>query len=85
MSDTPDNLVLDFLREQFLRVNTKIDRMAEDMVEVKQRLTTLEIQIGNLAATEQSHYAQTMLRLDRHEARLDRIERRLDLTEAPPA
>jgi hypothetical protein len=31
MSDTPDNLVLDFLREQFLRVNTKIDSMAEDI------------------------------------------------------
>lgn len=58
-------------------------RMTDDMAEVKQRLTTLEIQLGGFIATEQSHYGQTMLRLDRFDARLDRIERRLDLTEAP--
>ena len=51
-------------------------RLTGDMLEIKQRLTTLEIQVGNQTATEQSHYAQIMHRLDRHEARLDRIERR---------
>lgn len=78
MSDEPDNVVLILLR----RIDAKVDEMRADLAEVKQRLTTLEIQVGNLVATEQSHYAQVMLRMDRHEMRLDRIERRLDLTEA---
>jgi phage shock protein A len=75
--------VLDFLREQFARVHQKLDRLTADVGEIRQRLTTLEIQIGGLAATEQSHYAQTMLRLDRFGERLDRIEKRLDLADEP--
>ena len=73
--------VLDYLREQFARTNDKIDALRADMAEVKQRLTTLEIQSGNFMASEQSHYGATMQRLDRLESRLDRIERRLDLVE----
>jgi hypothetical protein len=80
MSDQPDNLVLIYLR----RIDAKVDELRADLLEVKQRLTTLEIQVGNLVATEQSHYAQLMLRMDRHDARLDRIERRFELTEAAP-
>ncbi len=57
--------VLDYLRAQFDRVNVKLDRLSADVGEVRQRLTTLEIQVGGLVATEQSHYGQTMLRLDR--------------------
>lgn len=79
MSDGPDNLKLVYLR----RIDAKVDALRDDMTEVKQRLTTLEMQVGNLVATEQGHYAQVMLRLDRHEKRLDRIERRLDLVETP--
>jgi division protein CdvB (Snf7/Vps24/ESCRT-III family) len=82
MSDDPNKNVMDYLRAQFDRTNAKIDGMREDLAEVKQRLTALEIQVGNQVATEQSHYAQVMLRMDRHDARLDRIERRLDLVEA---
>jgi len=78
MSDDPDNIILVHLR----RFDTKLDRMAEDMADIRQRLTTVEIQIGQLVATEQSHYAQIMLRMDRHDARFGRIERRLDLTES---
>jgi hypothetical protein len=80
MSDQPDNLVLGLLRA----ILNDVAEIRADLLEVKQRLTTLEIQVGNLVATEQSHYAQLMLRMDRHEARLDRIERRFDLTEAAP-
>ena len=79
MSD-PTN-VLDYLREQFKRTQDKIDALRSDMVELKQRLTTLEIQSGNFMASEQSHYGTTMQRFDRLETRLDRIERRLDLAE----
>lgn len=85
MSDTGDRDVLDFLREQFGRVHAKLDRLGDDVRELKQRVTTLEIQVGSLVATESSHYAQTMLRMDRLETRLDRIERRLDLVETPAA
>jgi hypothetical protein len=77
--------VPDYLREQFDRVNLKLDRLSADVGEVRQRLTTLEIQVGGQAATEQSHYGQTMLRLDRFGERLDRIERRLDLADEPAA
>ncbi len=71
--------VLDYLREQFDRLDLKLDRLTADLGEIRQRLTTLEIQGGGFVATEQSHYGQTMLRLDRFGDRLDRIERRLDL------
>lgn len=77
--------VLDYLRAQFDRVNVKLDRLSADVGEVRQRLTTLEIQVGGLVATEQSHYGQTMLRLDKFGDRLDRIERRLDLANEPAA
>jgi chromosome segregation ATPase len=75
--------VLDYLREQFSRLDSRLDRLTADMGEIKQRLTTLEIQLGGSVATEQSHYGQTMLRLDRLDSRLERIERRFDLTGAP--
>jgi tetrahydromethanopterin S-methyltransferase subunit G len=77
MSDDPENLILVYLR----RIDTRVDNLRLDMAEVKQRLTALEIQVGNLAGNEASHYGQIMQRLDRQEARLERIERRLDLTE----
>ena len=76
--------VLDCLRAQFDRVHVRFDKLEADMGEVKQRLTAVEIQVGNLAGTEASHYGATMLRLDRVDQRLDRIERRLDLAEAAP-
>jgi len=79
MSDEPENLTLVFLR----RLDAKMDRVLEDMGDVKHRLTTLEIQVGQLVSTEASHYACTAMRLDRVEQRLDRIERRLDLVETP--
>ena len=78
MSDAPENLTLVFLR----RLDAKIDRLAEDIREVKQRLTGLEIGVGNLAATELSHYAMTAERVDRLSQRIERIETRLDLREA---
>jgi phage shock protein A len=75
--------VLDFLRVRFARTDEKLDRVSNDMLEVKQRITALEIQVGTLVATEQTHYGTIMQRFDRLETRIDRIERRLDLTDAP--
>jgi hypothetical protein len=75
MSDGPESLVLRYLRG----IDAKVDDLHADMSEVKQSLTTLEVQVANLSSTEVSHYAQVMQRLDCHGTRLDRIEHRLGL------
>ncbi len=75
MSDQPENLMLVYLR----RLDGKMDGLSADMRDVKHQLTTLEIQVGQLAATEASHYAGTALRLDRIEERLERLERHADI------
>jgi predicted nuclease with TOPRIM domain len=68
MTDEPDNLVLQYLR----RLDAKVDRVIDDMRDVKVRLTGVE---EGLAGVNR--------RIDRVESRLDRIERRLDLVELP--
>ncbi len=78
MSDQPDSLMLVVLR----RLDAKMDRVIDDVADLKRRTTSLESQLGHQVATEQSHYATTMTRLDRIDDRLDRIERRLELQEA---
>ncbi len=68
MADEPDNLVLIYLR----RLDAKMDRIIEDMSDVKLRLTAVEEAVVRL-----TH------RVDRLESRVDRIERRLDLVDMP--
>ncbi len=68
MSGEPDNIVLIYLR----RLDEKVDRLLDEMRDVKGRLTGVE---ENLAAVHR--------RIDRMDLRIDRIERRLDLTVAP--
>jgi hypothetical protein len=68
--------------EQLRHIRAALEGLRDDMREVKARMTTIEIAIGNLAATEAGHYALTAMRLDRTDVRLDRIEKRLELTEA---
>ena len=77
MSDEPQNLTLVYLR----RLDAKLDQVIETQRDHGRRLTSLEIAVGNAAATEMNHYANTSLRADRVDDRLDRIERRLDLKE----
>ena len=64
MAEEPDNLVLQLLR----RMDTKLDRVLEDVSDLKVRMTHVE---EGLAGVNR--------RLDRLEARVDRIEQRLDL------
>jgi archaellum component FlaC len=64
----PENFVLEYLR----RLDTKMDRVIDDLGDLKLRVTNVE---EGLAGVNR--------RLDRLESRLDRVERRLDLTEAP--
>lgn len=75
VSDQPDNLVLELLRA----IRGDIAGLRDDMADMRRRLTTLEIQVTNLASTEGSHYANTALRLDRLGDDVDRIKRRLDI------
>lgn len=67
MPDEPENLTLIYLR----RIDEKVDRLIDDVADVKARLTAVE---ENLAGVHR--------RIDRLEVRVERIERRLDLTEA---
>lgn len=75
----PDLGLLQSMVQRVLDVQTQ---HTEQLHEIKQRLTTVETQAGNLSATESVHYAQTMQRLDRHERQMERIERRLDIVDA---
>ncbi len=67
MADEPENLVLAML----LRIDAKIDRMADDLRDLKVRATATEEAIAGVNR-----------RLDRLEMRVERIEKRLDLVEA---
>jgi predicted nucleic acid-binding Zn-ribbon protein len=66
MSPATENLVLEHLRA----IRATVDRLSDDMQEVKGRLGILEQQ-----------YASISIRLDRMDERLLRIEKRLDLVE----
>jgi len=64
MSDVPENLVLRYLRG----LDTKVDRLVDDMRELKGRVGVLD-----------ERYASVSPRLDSIELRMERIERRLHL------
>jgi archaellum component FlaC len=68
VADEPDNLVLVMLR----KMDAKLDRLSEDMRDVKVRMTHVE---EGLAGVNR--------RLDRIEVRVDRIEARLELVDSP--
>jgi len=69
MAETPDNLVLEILR----RMDGKVDRVIEDLHDLKARMTGVETALAGVQR-----------RIDRVEDRLDRIERRLELADAHP-
>lgn len=77
MSDQPESLTLVYLR----RLDAKLDQVVDTLNDHGRRLTALEVAVSNLAATEASHYANTMLRIDGLGERITRVERRLDLRE----
>ncbi len=68
MPEQPDNIVLLYLR----RFDEKLDRVSEDVRELKVRMTSLEEAVVGINR-----------RIDRIEVRFDRIERRLDLADQP--
>jgi archaellum component FlaC len=84
MSDAPDNLILVMLR----RIDAKIDRVIDDVADLKLRMTSVERQIGEIRlelAGTRVDMSSMSARMDRMDARLERIERRLDLVDGLPA
>ena len=67
MADETANLTHEYLR----RMDAKLDRLIEDVQDVKVRLTSLE-----------ENYGATSRRLDRIERDVSNIKKRLDLVEA---
>ena len=74
MTDEPDNLIVRYLR----RIDEKVDRVVEDLREVKQRLSSIEVSVAHV----HGDFAGQSQRIDKLERRLDRIEQRLDLRDA---
>ena len=74
MASEPEDLMLVLLR----RIDAKLDRLTDDIHDIKPRLTSMERQLGEFQVT----IAGQAARLDRIENRLDRIERRLDIVSA---
>ena len=72
MTDSIENLILEHLRA----IRVKIDVIADDIGNIKMRLSAVESQVANLTAIFNS-------RLDTLEKRIERIERRLDLSSTP--
>lgn len=68
MADDPDNIVLVYLR----RFDEKLDRVIEDVRELKGRMTALEESVVGVQR-----------RMDRLDLRLDRVEKRLDFADLP--
>jgi predicted nucleic acid-binding Zn-ribbon protein len=73
MAEEPDSLVLRYLR----RIDEKLDRLIEDVQDLKLRVTALEEQ----SARSELSIAGVNRRIDRVEERLVRIEKRLDLVD----
>jgi len=71
MSDNYDLLLLEFVR----RLGAKVDALAGQLRDLRQRVTRAEQQRAASAAAEAVHRAVTMVQLERLKARLERIER----------
>lgn len=78
MTDSAENLIIEHLRH----IRGRVDRIVEDMGDLKQRMSSLEtamvsVKRGVAAGDETDARQQTSL--DRLLDRIERIERRLDL------
>lgn len=81
MSDDPDNIVLVYLR----RMDAKIDRVVEDIAEVKLRQNDLTRSVATLPreqAGDAEGVAHLQAQIDRMRDEMDRIKRRLDISDA---
>jgi uncharacterized protein (UPF0335 family) len=80
MTDELDSLVLEHLRH----IRNRVDQIAEDVTELKHRMTSLEGTMS-LVKREVAFGDETDARqqtaLDKLRARIERIERRLELSD----
>jgi hypothetical protein len=74
MSDHPDNILLIYMR----RLDQKLDRLIDDVSDLKLRVSGVEAEIGRLRVD----IAGVNSRLDRLEHRFDLLECRQDTVEA---
>ena len=83
MSDQEN--VINFIGEQFRRLNVRLDKFDLEMGDIKGRMVVVEETLASMSgrvATVEVSMAGVIKRMDRIEGRLERIERRLDLVEA---
>ena len=75
MAEEPDHIPLQYMR----RFDERQERMADDLKDIKFRLTQVEGHFGSV----ELGLAGVQRRIDRVEQRLDRIETRLDPVDSP--
>lgn len=80
MADEP----ADFAREYFRRLDQKLDRVIEVVMNTQERVTALELCMTTFKqglTLLNARIDQVHLRLDRLDKRVERIEKRLDLVQ----
>ena len=70
--------ILNFIGEQFRRLNVRFDNLENDVNDIKLRLTANEEHLASMMMS----IAGINSRIDKIDGRISRIERRLDLTDA---
>ena len=79
MTDNVDNLIVEHLRH----IRGRVDQIAEDMTDIKHRMTSLEAGMAlvkrEVAAGDDTD-ARHQVSLDRLVQRIERIEKRLELS-----
>ena len=78
MTDNFENLIIEHLKP----IRGRVDRIAEDMTDVKLRLSSLEsamVPVKREVTSGDETDARQQVSLDRLADRIERIERRLDL------
>ena len=78
MTENMENLIIEHLRH----IRARVDRNAEDMSDLKLRLSNVEsamVHVKREASSGDETDARQQVSLDRLADRIERIERRLDL------
>ena len=78
MTDNVENLIIEHLKP----IRGRVDRIAEDMTDVKLRLSSLEsamVHVKREVTSGDETDARQQVSLNRLADRIERIERRLDL------
>jgi uncharacterized protein (UPF0335 family) len=80
MTENVESVIIEHLRH----IRGRVDRIAEDMSDIKHRMSSLEsamVLVKREVAAGDETDARQQLSLDRLSDRIERIERRLDLVD----